>query len=105
MGAFVDLATDDAGGTGLLFRTHSILNCDDVSGAEIVGFVRAPTEERRRLYVSWKRREIEASLAEGQRVCERCRVVFKIYDNEWNRAGLCSKSCHAAFMKSREKGR
>jgi hypothetical protein len=28
-------------------------------------------------------------------------VEFKVYDNEWGRAGLCSRACHHAFQKSR----
>jgi hypothetical protein len=105
VGSFVDIAMDDSEGSGLLFRTHCILSCGGVSGGELVGFVRASIEERRQMYVLWKRRDIESHLVEGQRLCERCRVLFKVYDNEWNRAGLCSKSCHAAFLKSLEKGR
>ena len=104
VGEFVNMAMSDDEGSGLYFRTFSHLTCTGVSGAELSGFLGAAIEERRRTYVGWKRRELEAHLAEGQRICERCKVLFKVYDNDWNKAGLCSKSCYHGFMKSRGKG-
>lgn len=100
VGTFVDLASDDAGDGSVYYRTHAFLRCEDVTGEEIVRFLGAPIEERRRLYVVWKRREIESRLGGDEAVCGRCRVSFKVYANGWNRAGFCSRTCRSAELKS-----
>jgi hypothetical protein len=100
LGLLLDLATDDQGDPGLYFRTQASLSCASVSSQEIAEFLAATVDARIRIYVAWKRREVELSLPEGRRICARCRVSFKVYDNEWGRAGLCSKACYQAFMKS-----
>ncbi len=101
LGLLLAIATDDVGGGGVYFRTHSALACTRVSFQEIEEFRAARADHRTRLYVAWKRRELELSLPEGHRICARCRVAFKVYENEWARSGLCSKACYQAFMKSR----
>jgi len=97
--AFVAEATDD-GPSSLHFRTHSFLRCEGVSGDELVAFLAAPIDVRRRMYVAWKRREVESGLDADHLICERCRVSFRVYANAWNKAGRCSKACHQAQMKS-----
>jgi hypothetical protein len=98
VGAFIDEATDD--GSGIVFRTHAFLRCKDVTGAEIVEFMEAPIARRRRLYISWKRREVESRLGFDRAICGRCSVAFKVHENEWNGAGFCSKTCHGTHLKS-----
>jgi hypothetical protein len=98
VGAFIDEATDDHAST--YYRTHSFLRCGGIFGSEVVEFMKAPIEERKRMYVGWKRREIEAALDPGRGICDRCGVAFKRYENPWNRAGLCSRTCHHAYQKS-----
>jgi hypothetical protein len=100
LGFLLDVATDDVGGPGVYFRTRTFLPCDGVSSREIAAFLAGTLEERIRTYVAWKRREREWTLPEGHRICVRCRVAFKVYDNEWGRSGLCSRTCHRAFRKS-----
>ena len=99
MEAFLDEATDDAGGS-FFYRTHSLLRCREVSGNELAAFLDAPIEERRRMYVEWKRRELRATLDDAHALCDRCGVAFKRYENDWNRAGLCSRTCHEIHLKS-----
>jgi hypothetical protein len=82
------------------WHTESFLQCSGISGVEIAEFCGAPIEERHRMYVSWKRRELESTLTPDQAVCGRCGVIFKIYDNAWNRSGYCSRSCGTAAAKS-----
>jgi len=91
----------DDGPSERYWRTQSFLKCKGVSGEEIAAFCAAPIEARRALYVAWKRRELEAALNHDQRVCGRCRVIYTIYRNAWNRSGYCSRSCAAAASKSR----
>jgi hypothetical protein len=98
VGAFVDMASDDS--TSLFYRTHSFLSCKAILGTEIAAYMKAPLEERKRLYIAWKRREIQAELGPDHAMCDRCGVAFKVYENAWNRAGLCSKACHQAHTKS-----
>jgi hypothetical protein len=99
-GLLLALATDDVGGPGVYFKTHAFLRCGSVSFREISEFLLANVEARTRTYVAWKRRELELALPEGCRICNRCRVAFRVYANAWGRAGLCSKACYQAFMKS-----
>lgn len=96
----LDAATDDLGGPGPFFRTRARLACAAVSAEEIAAFREAGLEARIRRYVAWKRGEVEASLPADHRVCARCRVAFKVYDNEWARSGFCSRACRHAFLKS-----
>jgi hypothetical protein len=98
VGAFIDEASDDDG--SLFCRTHSLLRCGSVSGTEIATFMKASLEERKRFYIGWKRREVEATLGPDHAICDRCGVAYKIYTNAWNRAGLCSRPCHQAYRKS-----
>lgn len=98
VGAFIDEATGDTGST--YYRTHSFLLCDGVSGDEIAAFRKATVEERKRMYIGWKRREVERTLGADHALCDRCGVAFKVYRNAWNRAGLCSRTCHEAWKKS-----
>lgn len=100
VGFALSVLDDDTDGPGLYFRTHAWLECGLVSAAEIAAFLKAPLEGRVRDYISWKRRELEGSLPEGRKICGRCRVVFTVYNNAWNRDGFCSKACHQAFLKS-----
>jgi hypothetical protein len=100
LGFLLDVATNDVGGPGIYFSTRTPLACGGVSSLEISEFLTATVDDRTRKYVAWKRREIEASLPQGHRICARCRVSFKGFDNAWGRAGLCSKACYKAFMKS-----
>ena|SRR5437762_8063754 len=87
------------------WRTQSFLQCGGVSGEEVVEFRSAPIEVRRRMYVRWKRRELEATLTPEQKVCRRCDVIFKAHENEWNRSGFCSRSCHGVSVKSGKAGK
>ncbi len=103
VGFALSVLDDDVEGPGLYFRTHAWLECGLISTAEIAAFLKEPLDERIRSYISWKRRELEGSLPEGRRICGRCRVAFTVYDNAWNRDGLCSKACHRVFLKSRAK--
>ena len=98
VGALIDEASDDHGSA--YYRTHSFLRCGGIFGSEIVAFMKAPIEERKRMFVGWKRREIEATLDADHGICDRCGIAFKRYENPWNRAGFCSKSCHQACQKS-----
>lgn len=98
MGALIEEATDDH--ASAYYRTHSFLHCTGIFGAEIAVFMQASFDERKRLYVGWKRREIEETLGPDHGICDRCGVAFKRYENEWNRAGLCSRACHQAYLKS-----
>jgi hypothetical protein len=101
-GGWAGLVFDDDEGAGITrYRTHSFLRCRDVSGDEIAEFMGASLDRRKRLYIGWKRREVEHGLGHDHAICDRCRVAFKVYPNKWNPAGFCSKSCHAAEMKSR----
>jgi hypothetical protein len=100
VGTFLDVAMDDEQGSGDIYRTYSLLSCKSVSGQEILSFLGVSVEERRHMYVIWKRREIETQLTDGHRICERCKVLFKVYDNDWNTGGFCSRTCHIAFIKS-----
>ena len=100
VGAFMREATDD-GPASIRFKTHSFLQCQGVSGTEIVSFLSASVEDRRRLYIAWKRREIEATLDSSHRICGRCQVKFRAYSNDWNQAGFCSRVCREAESKSR----
>ncbi|HVR84358.1 MAG TPA: hypothetical protein VMU54_08610 [Planctomycetota bacterium] len=97
----VDAAFDDAGPSSPYYRTDAFLRTPGVPCAALKEFLEASLEDRIRLYISWKRREVEASLPPGHRICRRCRGEFKVYDNEWGRAGLCSRVCHHAFLRSR----
>ena len=83
------------------WRTRSFLQCGGVSGEEIEEFRSAPMETRRRMYVTWKRRELEATMTSDRRVCERCRVIYKVYENRWNQSGYCSQSCGNAAAKAK----
>jgi len=74
-----------------------------VSADELVDFMAAGADERRTLYIGWKRRDMEANLSEDYRICGRCQVPFKTYEHDWNRSGLCSKACHHAHAKSSRK--
>ncbi len=96
----VDLAFGGDTRRSPYFRTDALLHCNGVSQAAVAEFLASPLEDRIRLYVSWKRREVEAALPPGHRICPRCHVEFKVYDNEWGRAGLCSKACYHVFTKS-----
>jgi hypothetical protein len=93
-------AMQGPGALSPFYRTHSILEAADVPGMEILVFLQAPVEERRRMFVKWKRKENEARLLASQKVCGRCGVVFTAYSNAWNAAGLCSRICHHAFTRS-----
>lgn len=84
------------------WKTLSFLMCGGVSGDEITQFCAAPIDTRRTLYIAWKRRELEATLTPDHRICERCRVIYKIYENPWNRLGYCSRSCSHAALKSKK---
>jgi hypothetical protein len=97
------MAFGDPPSSSPYFRTDAFLDCKAVSREGIAGFLDAPLEERIRLYVSWKRQELEASLPADHRICPRCHVEFKVYDNDWGRAGFCSHACHQAAMKSGRK--
>ena len=98
VGAFIDEASEDH--ASAYYRTHSFLRCTGIFGAEIAAFMKGSIEERKRLYIGWKRREIEAALGSDHGICDRCGVAFKRYENAWNRAGLCSRTCHQAYLKS-----
>jgi hypothetical protein len=90
-----------AGSGGGPWSTESLLECEDISGEEITRFCGVSIDERRQMYVAWKRRDLEASLAPSERVCERCRVIYTVYANDWNRRGFCSRSCEGAASKSK----
>ena len=83
------------------WRTQSFLQCGGVSGEEIEEFRSAPMESRRKMYVTWKRRELEATMTSDRRVCERCRVIYKVYENRWNQSGFCSQACSNAAVKAK----
>lgn len=87
------------------WHSQSCLKCAGVWGDEIAAFCGASIDARRRLYVAWKRRELESSMSPEQAVCGRCGVIFKVYDNDWNRAGHCSRACGHAAAKSRNAAR
>ena len=89
----------------MYFRTDSLLECDGVRRTEIIEFLAAAVEERRRMYIAWKRREVENNLRADQRICARCKVSYRLYANAWNKAGCCSKACDQAHRKSRSKRR
>ena len=54
------------------WRTQTFLTCSGVSGDEIAEFCGAGMDERRRMYVAWKRRELEAALTPDRAACGRC---------------------------------
>jgi len=89
------------GGAEPYWRTQSFLQCGGVLGEEILEFRSEPMESRRRMYVGWKRRELEATMTPDRRVCERCRVIYKVYENRWNQAGFCSQACGNAAAKAK----
>jgi hypothetical protein len=100
VGFLVDVLMDDVGGSGVYFESHTALACSRVSADEIQDFLGAALEARIRIYIGWKRREVEAAaLPPDHRFCVRCRVAYKVYDNLWGRSGCCSKACHRAFLK------
>jgi hypothetical protein len=103
-GALVNETVGD-GDAPIYFKTHSLLECDGVSAAEIVSFLATPGAERRKMYVAWKRRELEESIAGDRRICGRCKVSYRVYANTWNKAGYCSNACHQAQRKSRSRGK
>jgi hypothetical protein len=83
------------------WSTQSFLECGGVLGDEIAEFCSATIEARRKMYIAWKRRDLEASLASGQKICRRCLSIFKAYKNEWNGQGFCSRSCWKAASKAK----
>jgi hypothetical protein len=83
------------------WRTESYLQCGGVLGEELVEFRSAPIESRRRMYVEWKRRQLEADLTPDQRICERCRVIYKVFENRWNQSGFCSQACRNAAARAK----
>jgi hypothetical protein len=95
----------DDGPSDLYWRTQSFLECRGVAGREVAAFTMATIEAGRKMYIEWKRRELEGAMSPNQRVCERCRVIFTSYRNKWNLAGFCSRSCAAAAIKSQRKAR
>jgi hypothetical protein len=98
--ALADLAFGDSGSSGPYYRTEAFLSCTGVTSDDLRLFLAAPLDDRIRTYISWKRRQLEAGLPDGHRICARCQVEFRAYDNEWCRAGFCSKACHRAHVKS-----
>jgi hypothetical protein len=100
---YAALLDDDA--SQRYWRTQSFLECAGVSGEEVDNFRSAPVELRRKMYVGWKRRELEARLTPDQRVCGRCGVIFRAFGNAWNRSGYCSRACKSAASKSKNPGR
>jgi hypothetical protein len=92
----------DGGGREPYWSTQSFLQCAGVGGEDLMDFRSAPIELRRRMYIEWKRRELETTMPPGRRVCERCRVIYKIYDNRWNQSGFCSQSCSKAAGKAKK---
>jgi len=83
--------------------SRDVSHCGEVSADEIAAFLAATGEARRDLFIGWKRRDLEENRLGEQRECVRCGVTFKPYDNEWNKAGLCSKACHHVHSKSSRK--
>jgi hypothetical protein len=84
------------------WRSKSFLACSRVSGDEILKFCSMSEAPRRRMYIAWKRRELEATLPSWQGVCKRCQVIYKVYKNDWNRREFCSRSCGAAASRSKK---
>ncbi|MBV8882371.1 MAG: hypothetical protein JO332_20610 [Planctomycetaceae bacterium] len=97
----LDLATGDAGGPGIFFRTASLLTCASVGAADVAAFLVDTVEGRLRRYILWKRQEVEDSLPEGHAICARYSVPFQVRANEWSRSGYCSRICFRSAMKSR----
>jgi hypothetical protein len=87
-----DLASGDLSGS-VFYRTQSWVRCRSVSAAEIAAFLKSSREDQAKLYVSWKRREFEADLPRDRRLCARCKVAFKVFDNQWHQSGRCSRAC------------
>jgi hypothetical protein len=100
-GSYGDLLEDAS--SDLHWSTQSFLECRGVAGDEIAAFRPAPIELRRRMYVDWKRRELTATRRPDRGICGRCRVIFTIYENEWNRSGFCSRTCLSSASKTRER--
>jgi hypothetical protein len=95
-GACTALALDFDGSIEPVWRTHSVLTLSGLTGDEVREFLQAPVPERSRLYGEWKRREREDRLLPEERVCRRCRIIFRAWKNAWNGAGFCSRACHRA---------
>jgi hypothetical protein len=82
---------------------RDVSSCSEVSADEISAFLASTGEARRDLYIGWKRRDLEAMRFETLQECGRCRLSFKAYANEWNKAGFCSKACFHVHLKSSRK--
>lgn len=95
-GAFAALSMGYDAGPDPFYRTQALLSLEAVDGLDVERLLRAPLEERRRLFVEWKREETESRLLHGEKVCRRCGLIFKPYPNAWHGAGLCSRACHRA---------
>lgn len=99
-GLYLAAAKEGAGAISPFYRTKSLLEVADVSGKELLDFLAADLKGRRAMYVTWKRREIQAHLKDGQKFCGRCGGVFVSYRNAWNTAGYCSRACFRVGAKS-----
>lgn len=101
-GGFLDEDTA-CGSPGPRSERGDVSRCEEVSAGEIASFLASTGDARRDLYIGWKRRDIENASGGEKRICVRCQVPFKPYDNAWNRAGLCSKACFHVHTKSTRK--
>jgi hypothetical protein len=86
-----------------IHASKETVEIEGMTGREVRSLIRSTLEEALNQIVALKRRIAESRLDERSKICNRCGIVFKHYDNDWHQAGFCSKRCQEYESKTRWK--